>query len=122
MQTLQAVFHHGNDQRRMDFTPDTDIGNGEIVNMGGTIGICTDTEGIKANTKGALATQGVFRIKKEAGAGVSFAIGVTVPWDDAAKNAVGSGGTFNLGRCIDQDSADDDDGVYVDINQVSVNA
>lgn len=122
-QTLQAMFHHGNDQRRLDYTPSgADVVNGEIVNMGGLIGVCTDPEGIADGVLGALATAGVFRILKDGTAGPTFAIGATVGWDDTAKLAVAGGtGDFDLGPCVDKAAGANEDGVYVDLNRAEVN-
>lgn len=109
-QTLEGVFHQG-DQKRFDYTPSgADIANGEIVNIGSNlVGICTDPEGIADGVLGALAVDGVFKIKKDAID--TFAAGVKVAWDDTAKQAEPDGGAnddFTLGQCIKAAAASDD--------------
>ena len=118
----EAVFFHGNDQRRRDYTPAaTAIVNGEVVNMGGLVGICTSPEGIAVGAKGSLATSDVFRMRKATGAGVTFAIGDPVGWDDVANTAVAAPGDFNAGVCVDQAAANGDEYVCVDINRAALN-
>jgi predicted RecA/RadA family phage recombinase len=117
-QTLEAVMFQDSQLPRVDYTPSgAAIVNGQIVNMGsGLIGICTSPEGIADGVLGALATNGIFKIKKAAGGGITFARGAKVGWDDVNNTAVATGtGTFDIGTCFDA-AADGDDHVKTRIN------
>jgi hypothetical protein len=120
-QTLEAVFYHGNDQRRMDHTPAGILTIGAIVNSDGRAGVITSPEGIAAAALGSMATTGVFRILKDGTSGPTFALGDDVEWDDSANLAVAAGaGTFPLGRCVVQAGGTNEDGVYCDLNEPSL--
>lgn len=92
-QAVEAIFFHGDDQRRMDYTPaGAAVVNGEVVDMGGDVGICTSPEGIANGALGSLATDGVFKLKKAEGTGVVFAQGADVFWDTVLRTAVAAAG------------------------------
>lgn len=122
-QTLEAMFYQGDDQRRLDYTPSgADMACGEIQHDAGITYICTDPEGIADGVLGACATDGVFKIKKEEGAGDTFSRGDKVAWDDTANQAEPDGGgndDFTIGVCI-EDAADGDDHVKTLINHTAL--
>lgn len=114
---LESEFYQGG-QRRYDHTPGSDIANGTILNLGtGMAGIVTTPGGLEANRMGSVAVSGTFKIKKAAGAGVTFARGVKVEWNDTTKLAVAAAaGDFALGVAA-YAAADADDYVIVELNQ-----
>lgn len=121
-QTLESIFFHGDDQQRYDHTPGSAVSQGEIVQLGKLVGCCTSPEGISASTLGSVATAGVFKIKKAVSAGVTFAIGDIVEWDDTNNTAVAQGsGDFDIGECVEVAAADADDHVVVAINRQGLN-
>tara|TARA_R110000803_G_scaffold3285_6_gene11211 strand:- start:9103 stop:9474 length:372 start_codon:yes stop_codon:yes gene_type:complete len=90
-QTLEAVFHQGNDQVRLDYTPSgAAVVNGEIIYDSGICYVCTSPEGIADGVLGDMATNGIFKIKKDAID--TFAKGAKVAWDDTANQAEPDGG------------------------------
>lgn len=119
-QTLQAEFHQGHDQHRVDYTPSgSAVINGEVVTLGdGTVGICTSPEGIADGSLGSLATRGIFRMKKDGTD--TFALGVKVAWDTDANQVEPDGGAnddFSVGTCVLAAVATDDF-VLTDINRM----
>ena len=116
-QALEAIFFHGNDQRMLDHTPAAALTRGQIINLGsGLTGICNKTEGIAAGVKGAVATAGVWKIKK-AESVVTFAVGAIVSWDDTNNTAVAAGsGDFEIGVCVEAAAATDNH-VKTDLNR-----
>lgn len=122
VQALEAVFFQGDDQRRIDHTPSgADVANGEVVLLSaGHAGVCTSPEGIADGALGSLATNGIFKIKKAAGGGVTFADGAKVAWDDTGNTAVpdadaNDDGTIGMAIAA---AADGDDHVLTHINKV----
>lgn len=119
-QTLEAVFHQGNDQNRIDHTPSgAAVINGEVVLLSaGLVGICTSPQGIADGVSGSLATDGLFKIKKD---GVdTFALGAKVAWDDTANQAEPDGGAADdgtIGIAV-KEAAATDDHVLTWINKV----
>jgi predicted RecA/RadA family phage recombinase len=120
-QTLEAVFYHGG-QRRIDHTPSgAAVANGQIVNLGGFIGICTSPEGIADGVLGSLAITGIFKIKKAVGGGITFARGAMVGWNDTTNTAAAAAGApvIEIGPAIEA-AADGDDHVKCNINVAMV--
>lgn len=96
---VQAQFIQEGDA--IDYTPGADVAAGVVVVLSDLIGITK--RDIKANTLGALAVTGVFDLAKQAGGGVTFAIGNKVYWDDANNVAVatdGAGANKLLGKAV----------------------
>ena len=116
-QTLEAMFHQG-DQRRVDHTPSgAAVACGQIVNLGGLIGVCTSPEGIADESLGSLDVSGMYRVKKASGGGVTFAQGSLVEWDDTNNTAVAqAAGDFDVGVAIEA-AGDADDHVKVWTNK-----
>lgn len=120
-QTIEAIFHHGNDQRIRDFTPSgAALVSGEVLQYGaGNIAaVCISPEGIADGVLGAVALGGVWKIKKDAID--TFALGAKVSWDTDANQAETDGGInddFALGVCVEKAAAAADDFVIVDLNQ-----
>jgi predicted RecA/RadA family phage recombinase len=81
---VQAQFIQEGDA--IDYTPGADVAAGVVVVLSDLVGVTK--RDIKANKLGALAVTGVFDLAKEAGGGVTFAIGDKVYWDDANDVAV----------------------------------
>lgn len=101
----------------VDFTAGAAITGGDVVVQGALVGIA---KGDVANgALGSLAVYGVFDVVKAGGAGVTFAVGATVYWDDSNNLAVatdGSGANKSLGKCV-LAAADDDVKVRVRLVQ-----
>jgi len=94
----------------IDYTPTSDVTAGDVVLFGDLV--CVAKEDIDANRKGAVATFGVFDFAKEAGGGVTFALGDLAYWDATNEVVVTTdgGGTHKLvGECVDDAAADADD-------------
>jgi len=92
-----AEFIH--DGRAIDHTPVADVAAGDVVVQGDLIGVAKLD--IAAERPGALTLEGVFDVAKEAGGGVTFAVGSLAYWDEANKLAVatdGSGAHKLLGK------------------------
>lgn len=116
-QTLEAIFFHGDEQKRMDYTPGGALAVGEIVLLNGFCGIVTGSQALAAGRKASLARAGNFKVKKAVGGGVTFARGAPVRWDDTANTAVVAGsGDADIGIAL-YASADGDDHVVVAINE-----
>jgi len=95
----QATFVH--EGEAIDYTPVADVAPGDVVVQSDLIGIAKRE--IKANTLGALAVEGVFDVAKEAGGGVTFAVGDLAYWDDTNDVAVttdGAGANKLLGKVV----------------------
>ncbi len=103
--------------RAIDYTPSgAAVSSGDILRLGGITGVAT--RDIADGALGALVIEGVFDVTKAAGAGVSFAAGDTVGWDDTNNTAVTAADvnkTFDLGVAVAA-AADGDDLVRVKIN------
>jgi len=111
----QATFVH--DGASIDYTPTADVAAGEVVVQSELVGVAKTP--IAANTLGALAVSGVFDFAKEAGGGVTFAVGDPVYWDDTNNVAVatdGGGANKLIGRCV-KAAADADSTVRVRMSQ-----
>ena len=85
----------------IDFTPTVDVAAGSVIVVGELIGVTK--RDIKANELGAIAVAGVFDVAKQGGAGVTFAIGAKVYWDDTNNVAVvtdGAGANKPMGKAV----------------------
>ena len=111
----QAEFVHRGDA--IDYTPEADVAAGEVVVQSDLVGIAKLD--IKADVLGALAVSGVFDVAKEGGAGVTFAVGDKIYWDDGNDVAVatdGAGANKLLGKAVAA-AADADTTVLVRLSQ-----
>ncbi len=111
----QASFVH--DGHAIDYTPGADVAAGQVVVQGDMVGVAKTP--IAANTLGSLAVAGVFDFAKEAGGGVTFAVGALAYWDDANNVAVttdGAGANKLIGKCVAA-AADGDASVHVRMDQ-----
>jgi uncharacterized protein DUF2190 len=104
----------------IDYLPAAAKSQGDIVFHKGLAGLVVNditAEDIAAANPGALQiTEGV-KVKKAAGAGVTFAIGDPVYYDEPNTNAVATPSTFQrLGTCI-KAAANGDDRVVVKFNE-----
>ena len=111
----QAQFIQEGDA--IDYTPGADVAAGDVVVLSDLVGV-TKLD-IKANALGALAVKGVFDVAKEGGAGVTFAIGDKVYWDDGNDFAVatdGAGANKLMGKAV-LAAADADTTVRVRLSQ-----
>ncbi len=107
----QATFVH--DGESIDHTPVADVAPGDVVVQGDLVGVAARE--IKAKSLGALAVEGVFDFAKEAGGGVTFAVGAIAYWDNTNNVAVatnGGGANKQLGK-VTVAAADDDATVRV---------
>lgn len=98
-QTQQAIFFHGEDQKRVDFlNGGTVVNSGDVVVLGGPaaskgmLAVCTSPEGIAANALGAVATRGAFKLLKVVGDAIAFAQSAPVFWDTVNKKVVTAAG------------------------------
>ncbi len=111
----QATFVH--EGASIDYTPGADIKTGDVVVQGELVGVAKTP--IAANALGSLAVSGVFDFAKEAGGGVTFAVGALAFWDDANDVAVttdGGGANKLIGKCV-KAAADADALVRVRMDQ-----
>ncbi|MEQ8790093.1 MAG: DUF2190 family protein [Pirellulaceae bacterium] len=95
----QADFIH--DGAVIDYTPGADVTAGDVVVQGDLVGVAKLD--IAANAPGSLAVEGVFDFAKEAGGGVTFAVGDLAYWDDTNNVAVttdGGGANKLLGKVV----------------------
>lgn len=101
----------------VDYTPSgTSVAAGEIIQVGGFAGVAN--KAIADGEFGALQIDGVFDVTKAAGAGVTFATGDVVGWDDVNNTAVTDADvnkTFDLGLAV-ADAGDGDATVRTRIN------
>lgn len=110
-QTIEAIFYRGDSQERVDHTPSgAALVSGEVINLGsGFTGVVTSPEGIADGALGSVATAGTFKVSKDDGAAVTFAVGAVVEWDDVGKLAVAAAaGTWKMGICEEAAGATDD--------------
>ena len=109
-QTMQAVFVHGNDQGRVDYTPSADVVCGQVVNLGNNlIGVITSSEGIASGVLGSVATAGVFSFLKDVDA-TTFSAGDIAGWDEAVPEAVNDddvASDYLLGSVVEDAGATD---------------
>ena len=82
----------------IDYTPSSDVAAGTVVVQGNLVGIALQP--IAANTKGALAVQGVFDVAKASA--TEFTAGANVYWNDTNNVAVAAdgGGHKLLGKAV----------------------
>ena len=84
----------------IDYTPSSDVAAGTVVVQGNLVGIALQP--IAANTKGALAVQGVFDVAKASA--TEFTAGANVYWNDTNNEAVttdgGGGANKLLGKAV----------------------
>jgi len=97
---MQATFVQ--DGGFIDHTPAADVAAGDVIQIlepGGDGYLGVATRDIPANTKGALALTGVFRIAKE---NAAINQGQKVYWDSAAKQIVATnpGTLIAAGRAL----------------------
>ena len=120
VQTLEAVFYRGEDQNRKDYTPSgSSPAVGVIIDIGGRIGVVTSPEGLSDGVLGSVADQGVFKIKKAAGGGVTFSQGVSVFFNTSTRAAVtAAGANVIYAGVADEACVDGDDHVKCDINKL----
>jgi predicted RecA/RadA family phage recombinase len=112
---MEATLHKG-DVKTADFTAAADQSAGDILGTDAGIAqvvACDTADG----EIGTVYIDGIFKVNKEAGGGVTFSRGETVEWDDTAKEAVGIDGDFALGVATEA-AVDGDDHVKVWINHV----
>jgi predicted RecA/RadA family phage recombinase len=97
----------------IDYTPVAYVAAGTVVVQGELVGITTRE--ILAGKLGAIAVEGVFDVAKEAGGGVTFAVGALAYWDDTNKVAVATdgGGAHKLLGKVVKAAADGDATVSV---------
>ena len=110
-QTLEAIAWSGN-QDMMDHTPTSAVVAGQVFGFPSS-GLArlaaVALSPIAANKKGALCIEGHFKVKKKAG--VAFAVGDEVAWDDGANEAVNDASAdkdWGLGTCVFPAAAADD--------------
>jgi predicted RecA/RadA family phage recombinase len=85
----------------IDYTPVAYVAAGTVVVQDDLVGITTRE--ILAGKLGAIAVEGVFDVAKEAGGGVTFAVGALAYWDETNKVAVatdGGGAHKLLGKVV----------------------
>ncbi len=111
----QATFVH--EGASIDYTPGAAVAAGDVIVQGELVGVAKTP--IAANALGSLAVSGVFDFAKEAGGGVTFAVGALAYWDDANDVAVttdGGGANKLIGKCV-KAAADADALVRVRMDQ-----
>ncbi|RMF77610.1 MAG: DUF2190 family protein [Planctomycetota bacterium] len=111
----QATYVH--EGTTIDYTPGADVAAGDVVVQSELVGVANVD--IPANTLGALAVSGVFDFAKQAGGGVTFAVGDLAYWDDTNNVAVttsGAGANKLIGKVV-KAAADADATVRVRLDQ-----
>lgn len=118
IQTEQAVYRYG-PQLNIDYTPDSDVAAGDIIDLGTFAGIAL--EKIVAGQTGVLCIRGVFDVLKPTDTAVD--LGAVVLWDDTANVAYVTGGGYSddlcLGKCV-QAALDTDPTVRVSVIETAV--
>jgi len=124
-QSLNAMFYQGR-QVRIDYVnPSTAIACGDVVILQDQIGICTSPGGIAATgavgSRGALAIEGIFRLKKATNsyAAKFDTVRGQVWWDTSAKlayNAPGANRVF--AGLVVEPALMAEDNVKCDINKL----
>jgi predicted RecA/RadA family phage recombinase len=119
-QTLEAIFYRGDNQNRKDFTPSgSSPGVGKVIDIGGRIGVVTSPQGLSDGVLGSVADEGVFKLKKAVGTGVTFAQGVSVFWDTVNLTAVAAAGANIIYAGVSDEAAvTGDDHVKTDVNKL----
>lgn len=93
--TTYATFLQ--DGHSIDYTPGSDVAAGDVVVLGSLVGIATRP--IAANTRGALAVSGVFRITKLSTDEVTT--GAVLYWDDTNKRVtLADSGNTRIGLAV----------------------
>lgn len=84
----------------MDYTPVADVAAGDVIDLGGFVGIAT--EPIAANTLGSLALYGAFDVNKFSAE--VWAIGDKIYWDQGTLTATKTLAYSEayMGVCIDK--------------------
>lgn len=103
----------------IDYTPGSAVTGGDVVVLNGLVGVAVTD--IAANTKGSLATEGLFKLPKTTGAMVR---GLPVHWNptgDPDSGTAGSGAANQLGigtycGILAEAAASGDDYAIVDLN------
>lgn len=98
------------DGRYIDYTPSVDVAAGTFVRIGNITGFA-DLD-IKANTLGALCTEGVIAVEKASGSAISA--GAKVYWGGDDKAVTTAGATY-IGVAV-KAAASADTVVYVKLN------
>ena len=98
------------DGRYIDYTPSQDVAAGTFVRIGNITGFANLD--IKANTLGALCTEGVIAVEKAAGSAISA--GAKVYWGGDDKAVTTAGATY-IGVAV-KAAASADTVVYVKLN------
>lgn len=122
--TMKAIYRkEGNS---VDYTPVSAVAAGDPVVIG--TGVFISTQDIAASTKGALASSGVFDVKKKAA--TAIAVGDTVYWDadgDPVEGTAGTGAATTtassavlMGKCVEVAAASGDERVRVRISNIEV--
>ncbi len=114
----KAQFIH--DGRYIDHTPVSAVAAGDVVVQSELIGVAKGD--IAANKLGALALEGVYDVAKQAGGGVTFAVGALAYWDETNQVAVATdgGGAHKLLGKVGLAAADGDATVRVRLCPCSV--
>lgn len=95
----QAEFVH--DAAAIDYTPVADVTGGDVVVQSDLVGVAKLD--IATNAPGSLGVEGVFDFAKEAGGGVTFAVGALAYCDDTNDVAIttdGGGTNKLLGKVV----------------------
>lgn len=98
------------DGRYIDYTPSVDVAAGTFVRIGNITGFANLD--IKANTLGALCTEGVIAVEKASGSAISA--GAKVYWGGDDKAVTTAGATY-IGVAV-KAAASADTVVYVKLN------
>jgi predicted RecA/RadA family phage recombinase len=111
----QATFIQ--DGKYVDHTPLGALASGDVVVQGDLVGVVVRP--LAVGELGALVVDGVFDFAKEAGGGVTFAVGAIAYWDDTNNVAVatdGAGANKQIGKVV-KVAADADATVRVRLSQ-----
>lgn len=119
-QSLGAIFRQGDDQLRRDHTPSgAAVVQGQVVDLGSLIGVCTSPEGIGDGKIGSLATAGIFSMKKVPADNLAIGVRGQIVYFDIANQKVvfTSGANIVAAGIADKTALATDDHVDVDINR-----
>lgn len=107
---MNAQFLH--DGSAIDFTPTENIKAGDIITLGGLVGVARLD--VNAGTQGTLSLSGVYKISKTS---EKFISGETVFWNaNVCKATHSKSGNSFLGKVV-SDASDTDDSVSVRLEQ-----
>lgn len=112
---MEAQLLYG-DVKTASFTAAADQDAGDILGTDEGIAQVVARDTAKDEI-GTVYIDGIFKVNKEAGGGVTFAVGETVEWDNTEKEALGIDGDFALGVATEA-AVDGDDHVKVWLNHV----